>query len=236
MPGMLSYAAVVLFQKTTLWGCGHMQRHRSGRQRGRAFLWLPSCHLWAGSWPWNSLWYNVRPGIKQMKITLIKIVVDRRRGSAPTAPPTHVCTEKTETWKSFTSKENSKTLLVNVLLMSLITRAQGDHRWISPVIPAVRLSITPPLHYSCYRLERGQPSGVQETFRVQLELLCLCSQTVFPFILSLRTLFILVLFYTTGPDWAGERKHLTDFQSDDMTAGWGFLWLSKIQIKGQNSL
>lgn len=51
----------------------------------------------------------------------------------------------------------------------------------------------------------------EKKFRVQSELLCLCSQTVFSFIPSPQTLFILVLFYTVRPYGAGERKHQTQF-------------------------
>lgn len=49
----------------------------------------------------------------------------------------------------------------------------------------------------------------EKKFRVHSELLCLCSQTVFSFIPSPQTLFILVLFYTVRPYGAGERKHQT---------------------------
>lgn len=74
MSGMLSCAAVVLSQNTPLWGCSYMQRHLSGQQRGRTAggLWLPSCHLWAGCWPWNSLWYTERPGKRWIKVKLLK--------------------------------------------------------------------------------------------------------------------------------------------------------------------
>lgn len=48
---------------------------------------------------------------------------------------------------------------------------------------------------------------------------------------SLRTLFILVLFYTMGPDWAREGKHLPDFQFNDTTAGSCFLRFARARQK-----
>lgn len=63
MSGMLSSASVVLSQNTPLRGCGYMQRHLSGQQRGKTGLWSPLCHLLPGSWLWNSFWY--RPGKKR---------------------------------------------------------------------------------------------------------------------------------------------------------------------------
>lgn len=105
MSGMLSSVAVVLSQNTPLWGCSYMQRHLSGQQRGRTCLWSPSCHLWLGSWPWNSLWYTERPGKQQMKVKLIL----KKGGRAAQGPPPHLCVHKQkrlgQTWKSFTSKE-----------------------------------------------------------------------------------------------------------------------------------
>ncbi len=100
MSGMLSSVAVVLAQNTPLWGCSYMQRHLSGRQRGRTGLWLPSCHLWPGSWPWNSLWYTERPGKQQMKVKLIK---KKRGGRAAQGFPqsAHVCTNRNDLKRSF---------------------------------------------------------------------------------------------------------------------------------------
>lgn len=47
---------------------------------------------------------------------------------------------------------------------------------------------------------------VEEAFRGQLALPCLCSQTVFPFIPARLSLFILVLFYTVGPHLSWKTK------------------------------
>lgn len=140
MSGMLSSAAVVLSQNTPLWGCSYMQRHLSGQQRGRTCLWSPLCHLWPGSWPWNSLWYTERPGKQQMKATLIK-----RVGRAA-------------------SKEYTKTLLVNVLLIFLIIHGHSGSQRILSVTSVLRLLSGCPPHpqptnSSTYRLARGQPSG-----------------------------------------------------------------------------
>lgn len=65
-----------------------MQRHLSGRQRGRTGLWSLSCHLWPpGSWPWSSLRYTERPGEQRMKEKLIKIKteVEGQNKVSPTA-------------------------------------------------------------------------------------------------------------------------------------------------------
>lgn len=48
-------------QNPSLRGCSYMQRHLLGQQCGGTCLWSPSCHLWLGSWPGNSLRYTERP-------------------------------------------------------------------------------------------------------------------------------------------------------------------------------
>lgn len=100
----------------------------------------------------------------------------RWKGSARFSPQ-HQCVHKQkcqcQSWKTFTPKEYTKTLLVNVLLQFLIIHVQGDNQWICPVIPVLCFlsSCLPhpqPLHSLSYRLARGQPSsrkGIPSTVR-----------------------------------------------------------------------
>lgn len=212
MSGMLSSAAVVLSQNTPLRGCGYMQRHLSGQQSGETCLWSPSCHLWLGSWPWNSLRYTERPGEGQTEekwAQEVKQSNKKKKKAVEGLPRVRTWKCLGQTWRSFSPTDLTETLL---LILSIIHGQSGYQADLGSASSLLSLLSDCPFALS---LHGPRPIGwhaarhpVEKAFQVQSELPCLCSQTVFPFIPSLHTLFILVLFYTEGPEWAGKRKHL----------------------------
>lgn len=172
MSGMLSSAAVVLSQNTPLWGCGYMQRHLSGQQSGGTCLWSPSCHLWLGSWPWNSLRYTERPGEGETEEKWAQEVKQTNR-------------------KKKGSRRSSSCAYVEMFRSNLEEFFSGSPHWNPPVDPSnyprskwlpsrsglsqltaqpfVRLSLrSQPARPSSYRLARGQASsrkGIPSTVR-----------------------------------------------------------------------
>lgn len=82
-----------------------------------------------------------------------------------------------------------------------------------------RFSLTVPERLIGWRLAR-HPAGKGIPCKIE-------APQQYAFHSPLGKLFVLVLLYTLGPDWAGKRKHLADFEYDDLTAGIGFLQLSK---------
>lgn len=191
-----------------------MQRHLSGLQSGRTCLWSPSCHLWVGSWSWNSLRYAERPFFFFLKEQKEEEEITRVRKAVKGLPL--MCTE-TEAQKSFSSEEFAKPLWSPPLQLFMV---KVDTSWSHQ---SAQLFVFNPFTPWSYRLACSQVSGRKRHSKYSWSC-CVCAPKQYSLSFPLCTVCFGAFLHCE--DWLTElenEKHLPRFQPDDRAAGSGFL-------------